>query len=119
MVRTAQLVHTIDVTFYEIDSFWYILLPHNFDFIVILVNEKEKANSGHCRHTDAHPLVNDMYARKFFCREMNAYFFWCWPRLLFSFFYSQIYEGERPVHIVEDWDTWFFEASNKELVGCN
>ena len=45
--------------------------------------------------------------------------FWCWPRLLFSFFYSQIYEGERPVHIVEDWDTWFFEASNKELVGCN
>ena len=42
---------------------------------MILVNEKEKANSGHCRHTDAHPLVNDMYARKFFCREMNAYHF--------------------------------------------
>ena len=75
MERTAQLVHTIDVLFYEIYSFSYILLPHNFDFILILVNEKEKANSGHCRHTDAHPLVNDMYARKFFCREISAYFF--------------------------------------------
>ena len=75
MERTAQLVHTIDVLFYEMDSFWCILLPHNFDFIVILVYKKEIANSGHCKHTVAHPLVNDMYARKFFCREMNAYFF--------------------------------------------